>query len=238
MEKGIAVTVATGRTFSSALPYIRKLNIRIPVITCNGAAIINPETEEVIFVKNLTADTVLTAVSSAELFNAEPILYRDSLRSDPYILKKTDTVTAFLHKEGLNRVITGSMDEVVNTSMKAVKLQIVGNTGQLISYKNRILSSVKNISVVMTKPDYLEIMPAGVSKGSAAEHLCKILNIPPDRVMSFGDSYNDRELLTFAKVGVAMADAPEELKSCAEITTDSISSVLDLIIDGTRNYTV
>ena len=233
MEKGIKVTIATGRTFGSALPYIRMLSINMPVITCNGAAIVDSKTEKLILEKRISAEIIQEAVHTAQYFHVEPILYKDSLRSDPYIVKETNTVTAFIKQEGLKRVITGSIKEVTDTSMQAVKLQIVGVAARLVSYKKEILSKVKNINIVMTKPDYLEIMPAGVSKGSAAEHLCGILNIPREKTMSFGDSLNDFELLTLGGIGVAMADAPEELKSSAEFITGDISSILKLLIADT-----
>ena len=38
-EKGILATIATGRMYASALPYIETLKIDLPVITYNGALV-------------------------------------------------------------------------------------------------------------------------------------------------------------------------------------------------------
>ena len=39
MRKGVAVTIATGRMFQSALPFATELGIELPLITYNGALI-------------------------------------------------------------------------------------------------------------------------------------------------------------------------------------------------------
>lgn len=48
-EKGVMVTIATGRMYSSALPYARQLNIDVPLITYQGAWVKNSLSEEVLY---------------------------------------------------------------------------------------------------------------------------------------------------------------------------------------------
>lgn len=228
----IKVTVATGRTFSSALPYIKRLNIDIPVITCNGAEIIHLETKEALFEKRIPKEAFLEAVLTAQNSNLEPVFYVDSLHGAPCIFKKTDKITAFLNREGLTDVTVYSSNKVMDTMLPPIKLQIVGKSGNLKEYMDNLDSLVRDINMVMTKSNYLEILPQNTSKGSAARFICSLLNIPLKNTLSFGDSSNDKELLLDCGIGVALAEAPEKLKVAADFTTDSIHTVLDILLES------
>ena len=49
MRNGVAVTIATGRMFQSALPFATELGIKLPLITYNGALIRQGDNGETIF---------------------------------------------------------------------------------------------------------------------------------------------------------------------------------------------
>ena len=49
MRKGVAVTIATGRMFQSALPFATELGIELPLITYNGALIRQGDSGETLF---------------------------------------------------------------------------------------------------------------------------------------------------------------------------------------------
>ncbi len=68
---------------------------------------------------------------------------------------------------------------------------------------------------------FVNITTLGVSKGKAMEALAFHLNIRTDEVMAIGDGSNDITLLSTAGLGVAMQNAPDELKTVADhITAD------------------
>ena len=46
IDKGVLVTIATGRMYKSVLPFINELKITVPVIAFQGAYICNPITGE------------------------------------------------------------------------------------------------------------------------------------------------------------------------------------------------
>jgi len=61
----------------------------------------------------------------------------------------------------------------------------------------------------------LEVVPRACSKGSAVRWLCGELGIAASRCAAFGDSGNDRDMLAAVGCGVAMENAPEDLKAAA-----------------------
>ncbi len=63
--------------------------------------------------------------------------------------------------------------------------------------------------------DCIDIVNKGVSKGNAIEILQKKWNITPEETMTFGDNYNDIEMLQQAKYSFAMAHSEQGVKKCA-----------------------
>ena len=69
---------------------------------------------------------------------------------------------------------------------------------------------------------WLDINPAGVSKASGLEPLRELLGIDPAATLAIGDQRNDVEMLRWAGRGVAMGNAPEEVKAVADEVTGTV----------------
>jgi Cof subfamily protein (haloacid dehalogenase superfamily) len=76
------------------------------------------------------------------------------------------------------------------------------------------------IHLYRSKDTYIEIAPKQISKASALELLLKQrYNFGMESVMSFGDNYNDIDLLEKSGWGVAVGNAQEEVKQIANEVT-------------------
>ncbi|WP_170975314.1 Cof-type HAD-IIB family hydrolase [Martelella alba] len=89
---------------------------------------------------------------------------------------------------------------------------------------------------VRSEPNYYEVMKKGVHKGSALRGLSRLLGIPAEGIIAVGDADNDREMLKFAGMGVAMGNASVAIKSLADWVTDSnendgAAKVLEFLLD-------
>jgi len=69
---------------------------------------------------------------------------------------------------------------------------------------------------------WLDINPEGVSKGSALELVRRTLRVEPGDTVAIGDQRNDIEMLHWAARGVAMGQAPDEVKDAADEVTGSV----------------
>ena len=63
---------------------------------------------------------------------------------------------------------------------------------------------------------WLDIMPSGVSKAEGLDKICFRLGIGPQDVLAVGDGHNDMEMLAWAGLGVAMGNAPDDVKAVAD----------------------
>jgi Cof subfamily protein (haloacid dehalogenase superfamily) len=229
--RGIAVTLATGRTFRSALPYIHKLGIDLPVILCNGAAIVDPKNEKILYQQRLPRQAAVLMLEKAQAADLDCLLYTDPLSDCPTISRLTPLLADFILLEGLHWVELNALGEIIRSN-PPIKVQIVGYEEQrLLAFQRFVAEQIPEISMIMTQDDYLEAMPAGLSKGEALVRLGKLLGIPPSQIVAFGDSVNDRELLALAGLGIAMADAPEQLKQAADRTAASVAAGLKELLD-------
>lgn len=90
----------------------------------------------------------------------------------------------------------------------------------------------RELSVVQTAPFYLEIIPRSIHKGQGIRDICRVLGIPTDEVIAFGDAENDIPMLCQAGIGVAMGNASPAVKSAADYITlsnneDGIAAALE-----------
>ena len=91
---------------------------------------------------------------------------------------------------------------------------------ELLSVQRRIADELDDdLTVVQTAPFYLEVLPRRINKGDALRSACRATGIDLSQSMAFGDSENDIPMLRAAGLGVAMANASEEVKAAADVVT-------------------
>ena len=93
----------------------------------------------------------------------------------------------------------------------------------------------ESLTVVQTAAFYLEVIPRVINKGQGIRDICKVLQITPAEVISFGDAANDIPMLVEAGVGVAMGNASDAVKQAADLVTlsnneDGIAAALEKLL--------
>jgi hydroxymethylpyrimidine pyrophosphatase-like HAD family hydrolase len=81
----------------------------------------------------------------------------------------------------------------------------------------------------------IAILAANTSKGKSVLQVAKRLGVKPEEIISFGDSYNDMEMIQYTGLGVAMGNAVPELKQVADFVTlsnheDGVAVVLEALL--------
>ncbi len=79
----------------------------------------------------------------------------------------------------------------------------------------------EQLSVMRSKPFFLEFTEKGVTKGTSLSILIDRLGIKREEVIAMGDSYNDAAMIEFAGLGIAMGNAPDDIKQIADYVTDT-----------------
>ncbi|MFD7313859.1 HAD family hydrolase [Streptomyces sp. NPDC059883] len=95
------------------------------------------------------------------------------------------------------------------------------------------------VDVVMAGPGVVEILPLGLSKATGLSLAARRLGVKAADTIAFGDMPNDIPMFGWARHGVAMANAHEELKAVADEVTasnedDGIALVLEKLLSRSR----
>lgn len=83
---------------------------------------------------------------------------------------------------------------------------------------------------------FVEVMAEGVTKGTGLARLCAHLGVDRSEVAAFGDGLNDVEMLEWAGLGVAVANAQDPvLETADEVTAsntdDGVARVIERLLD-------
>lgn len=102
--------------------------------------------------------------------------------------------------------------------------------GTDIDFAERTAALIDDCSwLAFSDCDWFKFSKGSVSKGDALRYSMKVTGIPTEETVSFGDDFVDVEMLDICGMGVAMANAPEEVKAHADAVIGSNDS--DAIAD-------
>ncbi|MBD1381596.1 HAD family hydrolase [Metabacillus arenae] len=87
--------------------------------------------------------------------------------------------------------------------------------------REKLSSFFESAYIVASEHAWIDIANANVHKGTTVEHLQRLLNVTPEETMSFGDGYNDLELMASATYSFAVRNAVQEIKDAANFITRS-----------------
>ena len=217
--RGVKVILATGRMAASARQYARQLGLDLPIITYNGALVEQGISGEIVYRQVIP---IPIAMKLTEYLLGKKIFFQVYFKDrvfasepNPYSLRYTqmtgvEVETADIpellarEKEGLDKILCLLEQEYSST----IKQEIEKNYGQ-------------DIHLTSSQNNNLEIVKKGVNKGAALQALAAKWGFKAEEVMAIGDSPNDKEMISYAGLGVAMENAHPEIKRIADYITSS-----------------
>ena len=118
--------------------------------------------------------------------------------------------------------VTSLADFIRDEKTLVHKLLLIDNT-DTIQKLQKNLSSIDfpQTNFYLSKDNYLEVTHNQVSKKQALLELANYYQLSLSEIMTIGDNYNDIPMIETAGLGVAMGNAPTDVKTCANTVTDS-----------------
>ena len=94
-----------------------------------------------------------------------------------------------------------------------------------------------NFDFIRSEETLYEILPKGISKGSALLKIADLCGLDSNKTIAVGDYNNDVSMIKNAKIGIAVANAVPEAKAVANHITvsnqeDAIAKIIDDIDKG------
>ena len=231
-EGGGLFTVATGRGVAMARNVVDKLEIDIPCVIFNGAAVYDFRKNQFLWHSSMP-DCALSYIHT--LMEEFPDIGIEILRGDKvYVVNNNDTVVEHMAIENVIPEYADA-DEVPSDNWLKV----------LIAYPPEKLDKVveftkhgcnMGVNWVRSSPVYYEMLPEGISKGTGYRKLLETLGETERFTVASGDFGNDYDMVRAADLGVAVANAQQEVKDAAKlIVSDNNNSPMSQIIEYIRN---
>lgn len=223
-ECGVEVTLCSARTFSMMEYYTYALGIRVPAISCNGAAIVEPDTRHVLY-KNAVPETI--AVKILRFCRENGIDYgalglnhwwfcENSVRAEgftlynevaaenrypPMPLEPFDPEFRCIHGESIH------------------KIPICERTPGDCARVAELVAACPELASFAPEPGYLDVVTEGNDKGVGVIRLARLLGVSLDRVCVMGDFDNDLSMFAVAGLSVAMENGTQRVKAAADLCT-------------------
>lgn len=214
-EQGVVVTIATGRMFTSALPFAMKLNIQAPIITYNGGMVRYPGSKEMVFQQPI--DSTVSARLVA-LFRERGWYLQSYINDELYVVERCVKAQLYENLAGITAIPVG--DDFYTMKHEPAKMLTIAEPHEIKAIEKIVNQEFAgDIFAATSKPNYLEMTHPKVNKGQALAILAEKLHITRAEVMAIGDSNNDYHMVEYAGFGVAMGNASDRLKGIAQAVT-------------------
>ncbi len=228
---GIAGCIVTGRMYRAAVPYVRALGFEAPMICYQGAAIFDPASGTVMREVALEAPVVRTLIETARGDGKHLQLYRDDRY---YCEARNEYAALYAQLSGVEPIVVRSLLETFSES-GATKAVIVDDAASAERYLPRVRQAVGDDGyVTRSYPEFIEVINPQVDKGRALTDVAAWLGITMENVVAIGDSWNDEPLLQAAGLGIAMGNAPAELREHAAAVVGTVEE--DGVAEALERY--
>lgn len=201
------IIVATGRHHLDAMAIIDTLDVPVYLVSSNGARIHSPEKKE-LFSFNLKSAVVQTALSVEIDPEITVVLFKENVWQTNRLSEKLNAFQADL------KYLPELVDYKTLEDFESIKIFFAHeNHEKLLLLKDTILEkSSDDLHHAFSLPTCLEFMDKGVDKAVAIQKVIEIENFHISEVISFGDGFNDVQMLSSTGKGLIMGNAPITLK--------------------------
>jgi len=236
---GIKVLLATGRMVEAVEKHLKLLGTSSIIVADNGAVIKDINSGKTYFEDYVDFDVAKAALAFAS-------------QNEISIHFNCSDGTYAEHIGFLSNIFKNHLDININ------KINCLKNLNKNI-ISILLMSDKKNLSLILEKINnlykekfdhvlipwfediwQLQFLPANTSKDNGVFKVSEMMNIKKSEILSFGDSYNDINLIKQSGIGIAMDNAVDDLKHAADYITlsnteDGVAHVLDMLIKAKQN---
>lgn len=217
--QGIKIVLASGRPTYGITDLADELELESfggYILAFNGGKVTECASGRVVFEQILDEHLVPLLYQSAHDVGMPILTYQGNSiattrKDDKYVI----------HEAFINKMPIVQYDDFLGQLVHPInKCLIVGDPAPLHQLELQLAERLNGKMEIYRSADFfLECVPLGIDKARSLERLITMLHIGSDEVIACGDGYNDLSMIRFAGLGVAMANASEEVRSSANYVT-------------------
>lgn len=215
-KMGVRVFIATGRP----RPFINNLGALEydGVMSVNGACCTTVG-GEVISKYPVPKEDIRRLIESCRV-NPMPIAFA---ANDGAIMVNPDAAMGHLHEVFELLDIRLPEERPIEEALDMDVLQVIAFFDK--SQEAEIMGGIlRGCEANRWHPHFADCVAKGISKARGIDDICRYYGIDLKDTIAFGDGGNDMTMLRHAGTGVAMGNAPDEVKECADMVTDTVDN--------------
>ncbi|HET9633678.1 MAG TPA: HAD hydrolase family protein [Terrabacter sp.] len=236
LPEDVAVVIATGRSILATTPILEQLGLTEGYAVCSNGALtlqLNPAAP--------TGYSIIDQVT----FDPRAVLEKMRVELPDALIAVEEPGVGFkVSKHFPDGELMGHSrevpwEELVAHPVTRVTLRQPESTAEeFMELVER--AGLHEVSYAVGWSAWLDINPEGVSKASALELVRRQLRVEPIHTVACGDQRNDLEMLHWAAWGVAMGNAPDEVKAVADevaghVDEDGLVPILEAVAQAARD---
>ena len=211
-SKGIEFAIASGRQYETLKQFFGEMAQELLLIADNGSLVAH---------KGEIKYTV--PIASAQV-NEVLDLAHDMQQAYPILCTAETAYIAKAHKDIYQQVKQYYAKLELVDDLRAYTEEVIKITFcDLVDAQTNSAAVLTNLNgklqLAVSGDRWLDLTSPGVNKGKALEWVQSELAIPVERMLVFGDHYNDVEMLQLVPNSYAMQNAHDEIKQLASNTT-------------------
>ena len=224
-SRGVLVAIATGRMYRSALRFHREVGSTLPLLAYQGAWIQDPATQQLHGhwpVSRQTAQQLLDYFEQPQLRSLLSVHFY--INDELYVRELTPQTQIYSERSGIEPIPVGDLRRVLTNEPTKV-LALSDDTDVIDQMLGSLRQQYTPAQLYLTKSvaTFFEATNPFVNKGVGVRYLAQeLLRLQATNVMAIGDNFNDVEMIEYAGIGVAMGNAPADVKAIAQWVAPSV----------------
>ncbi len=197
--------------------YAGPLGLLAPIICGNGAHVIGPQGEEVEH-RSLGRDVAEQIWDYADRLDLHLNVYSRKLL---FYRKESEWSRMYHERLGMDLGAVAPREDALGHEI--TKMMIVDESGRIRGHRKALEPGFDSdrVHVTESEPEYLEFLPANTNKATGLASLAAALGIEQHETAAIGDYMNDLEMVQWAGLGGAVANATREVRESADFVGPS-----------------
>ena len=217
IDAGVIFVISTGRPMCGVEDVNALFPKDLPFIIFNGAMALMGKSRRVLFSKPLGFEYAKEIYNIGVSRDIPVVLWTNG---ELFVSRNCEAVKNYQKISGVTPRIIDDINAFEGVDVcKMIWIDAPENAAMYQAEMSAYFGG--NVNAHTSRPYLLEFVDAGASKALAMEAIGKAYGIDKNEMVAVGDGYNDISMLEYAGLGVAMGNAPDDIKQLCQYVTSS-----------------
>ena len=186
------------------------------LLSFNGGMITDCRTGKAVYESSLNQEAVRRICDLSVEHGTALVSYQDE-----WLITEQPDDFYILKESSINHMEIKKVESLVDyITFPVTKCLMTANSHHLAQVEPKVREALgTRFSVYRSEPYFLEIMPENIDKAASPAAATQYFEMNRESLAAFGDGFNDKSMLAFAGLGVAMRNAQEAVKAVADCVT-------------------